>query len=105
VLGDDHVIVAEAVRSLLEECYEVVDIGRTGEALARSALAHRPDSVVSDIAFPDISGIEVLRQMISTGSEVPFLFLTMHNTPGVAAAAMAAGARGLVVKTAASENR
>jgi len=54
--------------------------------------------------MPGMSGLDVLKQLRSEGSRVPFIFLTMHAEPALAAAAMRAGANGYVLKYAAGKD-
>lgn len=103
LLADDHQIVAEGIARLLAENYELLAILADGAGLVDATLEERPDIVVADIAMPDMSGIEALRQLRAAGSLVPVVFLTMHNEPVMVEEALDAGARGYVLKAAAGE--
>ena len=104
VIADDHCMVAEGIeRILIEEC-EILEVAADGDALLAAVRKLQPDLVVSDISMPGMSGLDVLKQLRSEGSRVPFIFLTMHAEPALAAAAMRAGANGYVLKYAAGKD-
>ena len=63
LLADDHQILAEGVRSLLEPEFEVVAIVADGRELVASAKQHRPDLIVADITMPSLNGIEAAAQL------------------------------------------
>ena len=102
LLADDHQIVAEGLRGLLEPEFELVSIVTDGrDALVAVETLH-PDVVVLDITMPSLNGIEVARQLRAAGSPVKVVFLTMHREAAYAARAMDAGASGFVLKHAAA---
>jgi DNA-binding NarL/FixJ family response regulator len=103
LLADDHQIVAEGVARLLAPDYDLLAILSDGNGLVDATLEECPDIVVADIAMPDMSGIEALRQLRQAGSMAPMVFLTMHNEPAMVEEALDAGARGYVLKAAAGE--
>jgi DNA-binding NarL/FixJ family response regulator len=104
LLVDDHQIVAEGMRSLLEPEFEQVGIVTDGREALAAVEALRPDVVVLDIAMPTLNGIEVARQLRAAGSPVKVVFLTMQRDAAYAAQAMEVGAAGFVLKhDAASE--
>jgi DNA-binding NarL/FixJ family response regulator len=101
LLADDHRIVAEGIGRLLERDFEVVAVVEDGDALLDAARRANVDAIVSDITMPGRTGLAVLKQLRAEGSNVRFLFLTMHAEPALVAAAMRAGANGYVLKDAA----
>jgi DNA-binding NarL/FixJ family response regulator len=104
LLADDHQIVAEGLRSLLEEQFELVGIVNDGREALAAVKALRPDVVVMDITMPSLNGIEAALQLLAAGSPVKVIFLTMHRDAAYAARAMDAGGAGFVLKhTAAAE--
>jgi DNA-binding NarL/FixJ family response regulator len=104
LLADDHQIVAEGLRSLLEPEVELVGIVPDGREALAAVEALRPDVVVLDITMPSLNGIEAARQLRAAGSPVKVVFLTMHREAAYAARALDAGAVGFVLKhNAASE--
>jgi DNA-binding NarL/FixJ family response regulator len=104
LLADDHQILAQGLRSLLEPEFELVGTVSDGREALAAVEALRPDVLVLDITMPLLNGIETARQLRETGSLVKVVFLTMHRDAAYAARAMDAGAAGFVLKhDAASE--
>jgi len=98
LLADDHRIVAEGLRGLLEHEFELVGIVENGLALLDSAEKLRPDVIVADISMPLLNGIDAVRRIRKTNNEVKIVFLTMHPDVAYAASAFEAGASGYVLK-------
>src|SRR5262245_14526330 len=104
LLADDHRLVAEGLRSMLEPQFEVVGIVADGRELLAAAGTLGPDVIVLDISMPSLNGIEAVRQLRATGSPAKVVFLTMHREATYAVRALEAGASGFVLKhSAASE--
>src|SRR4051812_20255035 len=98
LLADDHQILAQGVRSLLEPELEVVAIVADGRELVAAAKKHRPDVIVADITMPSLNGIEAAAQLREAGVEAKVVFLTMHRDIAYARRALEAGAAGFVLK-------
>ncbi len=104
LLADDHPIVIEGLRKLLEPECEVVGVVEDGQALVREAPWRRPDIVILDIAMPLLNGIEAARRLRTLTPKSRLIFVTMYTDPTFAAEAFNAGAWGYVLKrSAASE--
>lgn len=104
LLADDHRIVVEGLRGLLEPEFEIVGIVEDGRALLTAAETLRPDVIVADISMPLLNGIDSVRQIKKNHEEIRVVFLTMHPDVTYAASAFEAGASGYVLKhSAASE--
>jgi DNA-binding NarL/FixJ family response regulator len=104
VIADDHQILADGLRGLLEPEFEVVAIVADGRELLAAARDHQPDVIVADITMPSLSGIEAAVQLRQAGVAAKVVFLTMHRDVAYARRAMEAGAFGFVLKhSAASE--
>jgi DNA-binding NarL/FixJ family response regulator len=104
LLADDHCVVAEGLRSLLEPHFDVVGIVSDGRELVSAAKSLDPDVVVLDISMPSLNGIEAARQLRAANSRTKVVFLTMHREVAYAARALEAGASGFILKhSAASE--
>jgi DNA-binding NarL/FixJ family response regulator len=102
LIADDHQILAEGLRSLLEPEFEVVCIVANGRELVAAARKLRPDVVVADVSMPSLGGIEAAAQLRDHGIATKVVFLTQHQEAGYARRAMEAGAVGYVLKHAAS---
>ena len=98
LLADDHRMVAEGVKRLLEEEFELAAVVEDGRQLVETARRLRPDVIVADITMPHLNGIEALRQLKQDNPEVRVVFLTMHKDAAYARRALEAGARGYVLK-------
>ena len=103
LLADDHVLVAQGIERLLLECFPQVDTVRSGADVVEAVQRGGIDLVISDISMEGMSGIDALREVRRAGYDTPFVFLTMHASPEVAAEAIRAGASGYVLKTSAGE--
>jgi len=105
LLVDDHAVVREGYRRLLERS---PGIAVAGEA-ASAAEAYRvfsqlcPDVVVMDISLPDVSGIEAMRRLLLRDSQAKVLVFSIHDEPVFADRAFKAGARGYITKASAPE--
>jgi DNA-binding NarL/FixJ family response regulator len=103
LLVDDHAVVREGYRRLLETRNNIAVVGEAAsavEALAKfSELA--PDVVVMDISLPGISGIEALRRMLAVNPEARVLMFSMYEDAIYAKRALQAGAFGYVTKASA----
>jgi DNA-binding NarL/FixJ family response regulator len=98
LIADDHLLVAEALRSLLTPEFDLVGVVEDGRALVEAARTLRPDVIVADISMPQLNGIEALIQLRQGGDDVPVVFLTMHRDVTFARRALDAGASGFVLK-------
>ncbi len=104
VIADDHQVLADGLRGLLEPEFEVVAVVADGRELVAAAQQHRPDVIVADITMPSLNGIEAAVQLCHLGVGAKVVFLTMHRDVAYARRAMEAGASGFVLKhSAASE--
>ena len=98
LLADDHLMVAEALKSLLAPEFDLVGVVEDGRALVEAAGTLRPDVIVADITMPHLNGIDALVQLRQRGDRVPVVFLTMHRDASFARRALDAGASGFVLK-------
>jgi DNA-binding NarL/FixJ family response regulator len=102
VIADDHQILGEGLRRLLEPEFEVVALVADGRELVAAARQHRPDLIVADITMPSLNGIEAVVQLRDEGVPAKVVFLTMHCDVAYARRAMEAGACGFVLKLSAA---
>jgi len=98
LLADDHRIVAEGLKRLLESEFELVGIVEDGRALLAAAAELNPDVIVSDISMPELNGVEALEELKNVNPDVRLVFLTMHHNVVYARRALEAGAMGYVLK-------
>lgn len=98
LIGDDHILIVEAIRAVLEEDFEVVGVADNGRDLAAKALRLVPDVVLLDISMPILNGIEAARAMKASVPTVHLIFLTQTTDQAYVQAALAAGASGYLVK-------
>jgi len=98
LLADDHLMVAEALKSLLAPEFDLVGVVEDGRALVEAAGTLRPDVIVADVTMPQLNGIDALVQLRQRGDHVPVVFLTMHRDASFARRALDAGASGFVLK-------
>lgn len=103
LLADDHKIVAEALRTFLEDEFELVGVVENGRDLVDRAGSLDPDVIVADITMPNLNGIEAVKRLKGDGCRASVVFLTMHHDVAYAARAFDAGASGFVLKNSAPE--
>ncbi|HXW19850.1 MAG TPA: response regulator transcription factor [Roseiarcus sp.] len=101
LLADDHRMVAEGLKSLLADEFELVGVVGDGRAMIAAAKDLKPDVIVADIAMPHLSGLEALIQLRKDNRDIKVVFLTMHQDAAYARRAIEAGASAFVVKHAA----
>jgi DNA-binding NarL/FixJ family response regulator len=102
LIADDHNLVAELCKRLLENDFDVVGSVADGRALVRAAGELKPDVIVLDIAMPVLNGLDAGRQVKKMLPAVKLVYLTMNPDPDVAAEAFARGASGYLLKTCAA---
>jgi DNA-binding NarL/FixJ family response regulator len=102
LLADDHLMVAEALTSLLAPEFDLVGVVEDGRALLDAVERLRPDVIVADISMPHLNGIDALVRLRQDGNQTPVVFLTMHRDATFARRALDAGASGFVLKHSAS---
>jgi DNA-binding NarL/FixJ family response regulator len=98
LLADDHRVVAEGLRGLLDPHFDVVGIVSDGRELLAAAKTLDPDVIVLDISMPSLNGIDAALQMKALNSRAKVVYLTMHREVTYAARAMEVGASGYVLK-------
>ena len=101
LLGDDHALVAEAFRKILEREFDVAGVAADGNALVGEAIRLKPDVVLVDISMPLVNGLEAARRIKRELPETKILFLTMHPDLSYIRDAMNLGASGYVLKRSA----
>jgi DNA-binding NarL/FixJ family response regulator len=98
LIADDHKLVAEACKGLLEPEFDVIGVVSDGRALLQAAAELRPDVVILDISMPQLNGLDAGEQIKQKSRGTKLIFLTMMLGPDVAAEAFRRGASGYVLK-------
>ena len=103
ILADDHSIVREGLRRIIEGSGDMIVIGEAanGHEAIQKVKKTLPDVAVIDISMPGIDGLEVIRQLGSYFPKLPILILTMHEEEQYVVRSISAGARGYVTKRSA----
>lgn len=106
LLADDHQIMREGLKALLEKrsSVEVIAEAENGIEALEIARRERPDVIVMDIAMPDINGIEVTRQLKAELADIKIIALSMHSDRRFVSEILKAGASAYVLKQAAFED-
>src|SRR4051794_4321618 len=102
IIADDHTLVAEACRKLLEVDYEIVATVSDGRALVRAVAEFKPHLVIVDVAMPLLNGLDAAQQAKELMPSVKIVFLTMSHDADLAAEAFRRGASGFLLKTCAA---
>lgn len=102
ILADDHLLITDAVKNLLEPEFEVVGTFANGEELVAGALQLEPDVVVLDVCMPILNGLSACSRLRTLLPKVKIIFLTMNQDAETAGEAFRSGARGYVLKTSAA---
>ena len=102
ILADDHAIVLDAFRKLLEPTYDVVATVTNGQALLAAARRLKPDLIVADIAMPQLNGLDACQQLKAMAPNVGLVLITANEDPEMAMEAIRRGASGYVLKKSAS---
>ena len=104
LIADDHTLVREGLRALLEGQggFEVIAEASNGREAIERAIETRPDVVLMDIGMPELDGLAATRRIFKINPAIRILVLTVHDTEDYFFRALEAGAHGFLVKDAAS---
>src|SRR4030081_1888794 len=102
LIADDHTLLAEACKNLLEPEFDVVGIADNGRALLQLASELKPEIVILDIGMPQLNGLDAGKQIKHLLPATKLVYLTMNMSPEVAAEAFRRGASAYVVKSSAA---
>ena len=99
MVADDHTLIAEAFRHLLEPSYQIVASVRDGRALIEKALELKPDLVILDVGMPVLNGLAAGQQLKQKLRKVKLIYVTMNDDPDLASEALRTGASGYLLKS------
>lgn len=103
LLADDHSLVLQGIRNLLENQHDIVGSVSDGASLVREALRLHPEIIVLDVAMPVLNGIDAAQEIRKLLPGIKFLFISMHANASYVRKAMAAGGCGYALKSGAAE--
>jgi DNA-binding NarL/FixJ family response regulator len=103
LMADDHLMLLEAFKALLEPDFEVVGSVTDGRALLEEFSRLQPDVVLLDVAMPLLNGLDAGRQLKAQRRSVKLIYLTMNPDPDLAGEALRLGASGYVLKSSAAQ--
>ena len=105
VLGDDHPLVRQGVRRMLEgHEFEIVGEGSDGLEVIELAQRFHPDIILLDLSMPTLNGIGAVRELTRVSPSTKVIILTMHTEEHYILEALRAGVKGCVSKTQAPEH-
>ncbi len=102
ILADDHAIVLEGLKGLLQAEFEIVGVASNGRDLLSQVEHMHPDIIVVDITMPLLNGLDAIRHLVKIGVKAKIIVLTMHRDATYAKEAFDTGASGFVLKHSAS---
>jgi DNA-binding NarL/FixJ family response regulator len=102
LLADDHTLLLEGIRLMLEPEFDLVGSVEDGRALLAAAKTLKPDVILLDISMPRLNGIDAARQLRKILPSARLIFLTMHAGADYVTEAFRAGAMGYILKRAAA---
>jgi DNA-binding NarL/FixJ family response regulator len=102
VIADDHTLIVEAFKKLLEPACQVIATVTDGRALLSAAQDLRPDVIVLDVTMPLLNGLDAARAIKKTDPSIKLVFVTVNEDPDVAAQAFRAGGSAYLLKRSAS---
>ena len=102
LLADDHRMLVDALKGVLEPRCDVVGTVGDGRALLEVAAKLQPDIIVLDIAMPRLNGLDAARHLKRTMPKIKLIFMTMNEDPDLVGEAFRAGASGFLLKKAAA---
>lgn len=103
VLADDHILVRQSLKSLLErEGFKIVAEASDGQEALRQVQSHQPDIAVIDISMPVLNGLDAAREILRLAPKTKTILLTQHDEDEYISEALEAGMNGYVLKSQAA---
>jgi DNA-binding NarL/FixJ family response regulator len=104
ILADDHKMILDALKNLIEPEFEVVGTFGDGHALVEGAPDLKPQVIVLDVGMPTMNGISAGQRLKQLMPNIKLIYLTMNQDPDLAAEAFRLGAKGYLLKSSAGSN-
>jgi len=101
ILADDHKMILDALKNLIEPEFEVVGTFGDGHALVEGAPDLKPQVIVLDVGMPTMNGISAGQRLKQLMPNIKLIYLTMNEDPDLAAEAFRLGAKGYLLKSSA----
>lgn len=98
VIAEDHVLIQERIRDIVERRCSVVAMVEDGPAALQAVADHQPDLLLLDLSLPRLNGIKVAEHLLSRGTSSRIIFVTAHDEPAYVRRAFEIGASGYVMK-------
>jgi len=102
LVADDHQMLLDALKRVLEPRYEVVGTVSDGRELLKAAAKLQPDIIVLDIAMPQMNGLDAARHLKPAMPKLKLIFMTMNEDPDLVGEAFRAGASAFLLKQGAA---
>lgn len=99
ILADDHNLITEAFRHLLEPQYQIVATVTDGRTLIEKALELKPDIAILDVGMPVLNGLSAGQQLKQKLRKVKLIYVTMNDDPDLATEALRSGAAAYLLKS------
>jgi len=105
IIAEDHTIVLEGLRGLLEkEGFDVLGVAKDGRSAVELARRFKPDIAILDIAMPALNGIDAARELLRVSPDTRTIILTVHEEKQYVVEALRAGVCGYLLKTKAASD-
>lgn len=102
LLADDHILLLDAFKRLLEAEYDVVGTASDGQELVTSAIRLKPDIIIADVAMPIQNGLDAVRRVRKFLPQTRVIIVTAIEDPDLAERALSAGVSGFLLKSSAA---